>query len=915
MTHSLTPNATYRLQLHAGFPFAAAQEILPYLADLGVSTVYLSPVWTSTPGSTHGYDVTDHAEINPELGGLAGLRALSARAHELGLDLIADFVPNHMGIRGGHNAYWEDVLRHGQASRYAHFFDIEWEPLKRGMQGKVLLPILGQPYGEILKSGELRLNWEPESGELFLNYWERRLPLAPRSVGRLLRQALEHAPAEAQTELGSVARSLAGLPSGLTDEEKAAQAQETELAGKRLRTLLGESAAVSEGLSRVAEAVNADPQQLHALLEEQYYRLAWWKVAAEEINYRRFFDVNDLAALRMEDPSVFAWAHALLLELVREGVLRGVRLDHTDGLYDPAAYFAALREQLQEAAGGKPVYIVAEKILEPHEALPRTWAIEGTTGYDFLVQLGGVWIRAENEAALTKLYQEFTGDILSYPEHLHAGKHLIQRLSLAGEVNVLTEHLERLSEHDLKARDYTLSTIRQAIREIIACFPVYRSYVRPDGSREADDNARIAEAVTQAKAHNGEVPPALFDYLQEVLTLGASDPERRAAHARFALSFQQLTGPITAKGAEDTAFYRYSRLLPLCEVGGDPAHFGLALPDFHAAMVQRAQDWPHAMLTLSTHDTKRGEDLRARLSVLSEMPEVWRAFLNENEKHLQAARTADAPSSPDLYLLVQSLLGVYPLAGHLDGLEDRVRGMLLKSAREAKARTSWIAPDEAYEAALDEAVRRLFANAEFMASLGALHERLSPYGAQNGLSATLVKLTAPGVPDTYQGSESWNQDLVDPDNRRPVDYAHLAEQLAQVGGRGSEQAQAQLADYRTGAVKLLVTHAALQARRAQPQLWLDGSYRPLDGGAHLVAFAREWEGQRAVTVAPRLTWTLTGGQTPWAVGEVWGEQRLECPDGDYLNVLTGERVTVSGGSVRVADLLGTFPLALLVSSA
>ncbi|EYB68802.1 malto-oligosyltrehalose synthase [Deinococcus phoenicis] len=932
------PSATYRLQLHAGFDFAAARRVLPYLKRLGITDLYLSPVWTSAPGSTHGYDVTDHAQVDPELGGEAGLRRLAARAGELGLGLIVDFVPNHMGIQGGHNPYWEDVLTHGQASRYAHFFDISWQPLKRALENKVLLPVLGDQYGRVLERGELHLT--REGGRFGLTYWERQLPLSPRTLAPLLEEvAAELAPGTPhaeQAELSSIARAAGNLPragsADLTDEGRLARAQEGEVMTRRLGALADVSRPVRETLDRVVEAVNADPARLDALIQEQNYRLASWRVAAEQINYRRFFDINDLAALRMEDPRVFAWAHAKLLELVRDGVVKGVRLDHTDGLFDPAGYFQALQRGAAEALGREwregeplPLYVVAEKILEPGERLPDGWAVHGTTGYDFLAQLNGVFVDGTNEEELTAMYRRFTGDRESYGDHLYRGKLLIQRVSLPGEVNVLAEHLERIAEADLRSRDFTLSALRDVIREVIAAFPVYRTYVRADGSREPGDNAKIERAIRDARSHSRQgqrdLDPSLFDFLEAVLKLDAPDEATRERYAGFALKFQQLTGPVTAKGAEDTAFYRYARLLSLNEVGGDPALFGTPLRAFHRDAGQRAERWPGSMLAGSTHDTKRGEDTRARISVLSEMPQTWAAYLSGWSPLIRSLeRPLDlgpAPTALDTYTFLQSALGAYPLDGQTDDFADRLSAYALKAAREAKLRTSWAAPDQEYEEALDGLVRGLLAEGRFAESLRELHTRISPYGAQNGLSAALVRLTAPGMPDTYQGGEGWNQSLVDPDNRRPVDYAWRTRLLSRIEKRHAEDglklAHDLLARYEDGGVKLLVTWAALRARAAFPNLFRHGSYRPIEAGKYLLAFARQHGDEVAVTVAPRFTYTLTREGTPWARGETWGNRQLTLPrPGTYENVLTGQRFRARSEKIPLAKVLEEFPLALLV---
>ncbi|THF85904.1 malto-oligosyltrehalose synthase [Deinococcus sp. KSM4-11] len=927
------PGSTYRLQLHRDFDFAAARRILPYLARLGVSDVYLSPIWASTPGSTHGYDVTDHSRINPELGGMGGLKRLSARAKELGLGLIVDFVPNHMGIQGGHNPYWEDVLTHGQASRYAHFFDISWQPLKRALDGKVLLPVLGDQYGRVLERRELVL--ERDGATFHLRYWERRLPISPKSLSTLLAGASERLPARTtdlmRAELASIARSVANLPRStalhLTDDDREERAQEMEVMTRRLAALLDGSRAMREALDGVLADLNADPAQLDVLVAEQNYRLASWKVASEEINYRRFFDINDLAALRMEDWRVFEWAHATLFDLLRDGVIQGVRLDHTDGLYDPAGYFLALQEGAAAALGvvpgpHLPVYVVAEKILEPGEQLPQSWAIHGTTGYDFLAQLGGVFVDGANEDDLSAIYRRYTADRASYGEHLYVGKHLIQRSSLPGEVNVLAEHLERLAEADLNSRDFTLSTLRGAIREVIASFPVYRTYIRSDGQREPGDNAKIARAVQDAKAHNlraGQpLDPTVFEFLAGVLTLDAPDTRMRTDDADFALKFQQLTGPVTAKGAEDTAFYRYARLLALNEVGGDPALFGTPLRTFHSMARQRAEHWPHAMLGWSTHDTKRGEDTRARIAVISEIPQAWGVFLNATAPLLLALSEEQdlgrAPSPLDKYVLLQTVLGAYPLDGQLGGFTERIAAYMVKAAREAKLRTSWASPLPEYEDALTRFVQQLLAHPDFQAPLLALHERISPYGAQNSLSAALIRLSAPGVPDTYQGTEGWHQSLVDPDNRRPVDYALMGRRVASLERRHDlGVARRLLGTYGTGEVKTLITWAVLQVRAAHPELFRHGSYRPIDAGKYVVAFSREHAGQVAVTVAPRLTLTLTREKQPWALGEAWGTRQLTLPaSGTYENVLTGEKLRARTPRIPLAKVLEDFPAALLI---
>ena len=937
------PGATYRLQLHglsegpdgtqARFGFREAARVVPYLARLGVSTLYLSPIWQATPGSSHGYDATDHSKVSDELGGEVGLRKLweVARAHNL--SLIADFVPNHMGIASGHNLYWEDVLRHGQASRYAHFFDISWEPLKRALRGKVLLPVLGDQYGQVLERGELTVEYG--GGEFGLRYFQRLFPLSPRTVAPILDRAwalCELSPAhDARLDLASLALQAVHLPRSsteLSDADRSSRARETAVIKRRLGALSA-LPAVRRALAQAIAELNSDLPRLDALIQEQNYRLSYWKVASEQINYRRFFDINDLAALRVEDPRVFDWAHSKLFELIKEGVISGVRLDHTDGLYDPAGYFRTLQERaagvlgLPYTPGDRPLYVVAEKILEPGERLPA-WPVHGTTGYDFLAQLGGVFVDGAGEDEMSAIYRRFTGDRDSYGQTLHSAKELIQRVSLASEVNVLAEQLERLAEADLRWRDFTLSSLRDVLRAVIAAFPVYRTYVRPGGGRESGDDAKIDRAIQDARKLERELDASLFDFLRSVLTLDTPEESTRERYADFAFKFQQLTGPVTAKGAEDTAFYRYGRLICLNEVGGDPALFGTPPRTFHAQARERGEHWPGALIGTSTHDTKRGEDTRARIAVLSELPQTWAAYLSfwsrlsrPFEAQLgQTGAQVRAPSHADLMMFFQNALGAWPLDGNIEGLTERLSAAMLKSAREAKVYTSWAAPDEGYEGALDQALRGLIESSEFTGSLTELHRRISPYGAQNGLSQTLIRLSAPGVPDTYQGAEGWNQSLMDPDNRRPVNYTRLNAALKRIEDRHQQGALGLatelLGRYQNGNVKLLVTWAALQARREHPELFAQGRYQALSGGKHVLAFARQLGSEVAVTAAPRLTWTLTREQTPWALGEVWGSRTLNLPGGSYRNVITGERFTVRGDKIALAKLLEFFPVALLL---
>ena len=925
------PRATYRLQLHAGFTFDGARAVLPYLERLGVSDVYLSPPFQAVAGSTHGYNMVSYEALSAELGGEAGFTSLSGDARARGMGLIVDFVPNHMGIANGENAMWEDVLENGQSSLYADFFDVEWHPLKRSLDGKVLLPVLGDQYGRVLERGELNL--VRLGGRVRLKYFERLFPASPRTLAPILERAAQLTGLEEgdwdQMELESIATQARNLPHADTTEEGARleRAREKEVLRRRIRQISDRSEAVAHALDAAIAEWNApgNIDALDAFIRGQNYRLAYWRVATEEINYRRFFDINDLAAIRMEEPRVFETAHALLFQLIGAGQVSGVRLDHTDGLYDPLGYFLALQEKRAEQTGAQagdlPLYLLAEKILEPGEHLPDNWPIHGTTGYDFLAQLGGLFVLGDAEEELSGLYRRFTGEDLSFGEIVYRGKSLIMRASLSSEIAVLAERLDRLAESDRRSRDFTLASLRVAIGETIASFPVYRTYLRPDGSREGADNAHIDRAIRTAKRRNRDIGAPIFDFLADVLKLRLPDEELRAAYTDFALKFQQTTGPVTAKGVEDTAFYRYNRLISLNEVGGDPALFGTPLPAFHAETLRRHQHWPGAMLATSTHDTKRGEDTRARISVLSELPAAWSSQLatwsRAARAHTHEVEGERYPDLNDEYLFYQTVLGAWPLDGHLADFPERVVAYLHKAARESKRHTSWTNQDQAYEDALADFARGMLADEDFLKGLRELHGRISPHGAQNGLSQALVKFTAPGVPDTYQGAEAWSQSLVDPDNRRPVDYARLAGWLERFEAAGDRLGLARelLEHYQDGAVKAYASYAALRARRDRPDLFGKGDYQPLDGGEHLIAFARTLGGAAAVTLAPRFTLTLTREEQPWALGGVWGDTALTLPAGEYTNALTGETHTLGEGDrLSVADVLREFPLALLLKS-
>ncbi len=919
--------ATYRLQLHAGFGFREATEIVDYLHDLGISHVYASPYLKAEPQSTHGYNLVDPTSLNPEIGDHHAFAQWTDALASRSMGHLVDVVPNHMAATPL-NAWWHDVLENGPSSLFANHFDIEWHSPRLALENKVLLPILGAQYGEVLERGELRLGLA--GGAFHVRYGERCLPLDPTSVVTLVERASAALAFDAddprRQELESIATGLKHLPASTASDAamRSERAREKEVLKRRL-AVLGEDPEVRSALYSVLAKLNGRPgdprsfDELDRLLVEQRYRLAYWRVATEEINYRRFFDVNELAAVRMEDPAVFADMHGLLLELVAQKRVQGLRLDHTDGLYDPAAYFAKLRS----ATGPSPVYIVAEKILSAGERLPEGWPIDGTTGYDFLAQASGLFVDRRAEPLLTSLYRELTGDRRSFAEHALAAKRAVMRASLASEVTMLAQRLERIATRDRRSRDFTLPVLRRVISETIAAFPVYRTYLRPDGSREPSDERIVAQAIRAAKRQNAEVSPSAFDFLRDVLLPPppGSDAEivsleDRREKMEFAMRFQQLTGPVTAKGVEDTVFYTYVRFVATNEVGGDAERMGTSPHELHSANAERRERWPRTMIATSTHDTKRGEDVRARLAVLSEMPEEWAARVRDWEAHAQRhTRIVEdemAPSAADRYLFFQTVLGAWPMdvpSSPSAAFLDRLVAYAIKAAREAKQRTSWLSGHEGYEQALEAFVRGVLGDREMLARITEAVRRTVTAGASNGLALSLLKATCPGVSDTYQGSETWDLRLVDPDNRAPVDYVRLRTLAARARTTPARELLATFAD---GAIKLHVLRAALRQRREMEDLFLAGTYEPIDAGDEIFAFRRRHGGRAMACAAVRQPHRITAGRSPWALGDAWGNRSIPVGDGSWRDVLTETQHTVRDGRLPAARLFAELPVALLV---
>jgi len=876
------PRATYRVQLRPGFGFDEAAALADYLADLGVTHLYSSPYLQAAHGSTHGYDVVDPTRVNEELGGEEAHARLCRRLGEAGLGQVLDVVPNHMAITERGNVWWWDVLENGPSSRFAAYFDVDWDPPQARLRNTVLLPILGDHYGRVLEAGELKL--VRKGGKLEVHYHEHRMPVAPGSLDTLLAEAARRC---GSPDLSFIADALGTLPlATATDRESIARRhRDKEVLAGQLARLCAENPEIAAAVDAVVEATNADPDRLDELLQRQNYRPAFWRTAGRELDYRRFFDVHTLVGLRMEDERVFADTHALVLRWLAAGVLDGLRIDHPDGLRDPKEYFARLRQAAPTS------WIVVEKILEPGEPLPGDWPVDGTTGYDFLNRVGGLFVDPSGQEPLTDLYRELTGESAEWSELVRQKKLLVLSELLASDVNRLAEVFLQVCERHRRHRDYTRFELRQALAEVAACFPVYRTYVRAGtGEVSEEDRRRVDEAIAAAKAHRPDLDPELLDFFREILVLGVrGEPE-----SELAMRFQQLTPPAMAKGVEDTAFYDFHRLTSLNEVGGSPGDFGVPPERFHEECCDSQRRWPQAMLATSTHDTKRSEDVRLRISLLSEIPERWaeavRRWCERNARH----RGEFGPDRNAEYLLYQTLVGAWPISA------ERLTAYMEKAVREAKVHTSWTRQDADYEKDLRDFVAAVLADPEFVAELEAFVAPLVEPARIHSLSQTLLKLTAPGAPDLYQGTEIWDLSLVDPDNRRPVDYEHRRRLLAELKAASSPEEILRRMD--DGLPKLWVVRQGLHLRRSRPRAFgPEGDYAPLriEGARawHAVGFVR---GGEVAVVVPRLVLWLRGD---------WKGTAAELPAGRWRNELTGEEV--AGGNQPVADLLARFPVALL----
>jgi (1->4)-alpha-D-glucan 1-alpha-D-glucosylmutase len=877
-------SSCYRLQLHSRFTFDDAAAAASYLKALGISHVYCSPYLQAAKGSQHGYDVVDQQSVNLELGGEEGHARFCAVLTKLGLGQVLDIVPNHMAT-GPENRYWWDLLENGPSSRFAIWFDIDWNSPEVKLQNKVLIPVLGGQYGQVLSAGELSIDYNGESFQV--HYMEHVFPLAPRSLAIPLSMAAKYIDAPT---LSFIADSLGRLPlpDSTEDEVVAARHRDKTVLYELLRRFRSETPGASEAINRAVNELNSYQDALDEILNLQNYRLAYWRTADQELGYRRFFDINTLVGVRVERPHVFVATHTRILEWLRTGVLDGVRVDHPDGLRDPQQYFARLRAAAPDA------WILAEKILQPSEALRANWQIDGTTGYDFLNVCNGVMVHGEGLGEIDKIYREFTGKSEDFDSLAYQKKLAVEHEALGSDVNRLAQIFVEICDNNRDRRDYTRAEIRRAIREVAASFAIYRTYVIPQRDEIAEeDAAAIASAVSIAKTHRTDIDPGLFDFIGEVLRLR----ERGELEDEFLLRFQQFTSPVMAKGVEDTAFYCFNRMIGLNEVGASPERNGVDLSEFHTFCGKRQSFYPQTMNTLSTHDTKRSDDVRARLAVLTEIPAPWRAVLRHWSRMNRVFKSGEFPDRNTEYFLYQTLIGAWPIA------KERTTAYMEKAVREAKEQTTWTQQNKEFEDALRAFIERIYDSAQFIADLEAFVSRILLPGRINSLTQTLVKCTAPGVPDHYQGSEIWDLHLVDPDNRGPIDYEARRAMLAEL--EAGMPAEETLKRMDGGLPKLWVIYKALHLRREHPE-WFgrESAYSPMavEGPRkdHLIAYLR---GQDVAIVAPRWNVKLGGN---------FGSTTVELPEGTWNQLLTGDKF--DGGLLRVQNLLKRFPVALLVKN-
>lgn len=940
------PTATYRLQFNRQFGFKDAQKLVPYLHALGISDIYASPILQARAGSGHGYDVTDPTRLNPEIGTEAEFDSLLDELRRQGMGLILDIVPNHMAA-SSENPWWMDVLENGPASTYANFFDIDWRPPERELEDRVLLPVLTNPYACTLEDQDLKVVFE--EGGFFIRYMEMKLPAAPKSCARVLGYGIEDLnrrlspDAEPLRELAGILAALRDLPvrSASTSENIGERRQQWESIRERLGRLYQNSSEIRafvDGNLRAFNGKKGRPEsflQLDGLLRDQAYVLSFWKIANEEINYRRFFSITDLVGIRVEDPLVFDATHVAILRLAGKDAITGLRIDHIDGLSDPLGYLRRLRERLN-AAGAAPqgFYLTVEKILARDESLPTAWPVAGTTGYDFLNKLNCLFVHPAGCEALASAYARFAGIKLDYGLLVYNKKKQIMETILAAEMRALGHHLRLLAEEDRYARDTPLSDLTGTLIEATACLPVYRTYARSFDILPAERRL-IVDAMTAARRRNPALNPDCYDFLEEVLTLRAAphlSPGQRERRLSFVMRWQQFSGPIMAKGVEDTVLYIYNPLVSANEVGGSPDRAAEPVEAFHAFCADRMKHWPRVMNTSSTHDTKRSEDVRARINVLSEIPAEWNRRLKRwsqwNRKTHANGRPVPDPSEE--VLLYQTMLGAWPLdPGGVSAFRKRLEDYMTKAVREAMVHTRWSRPNPQHERAVTGFIRRALDKSKsgrFLKDFLEFQNVTSMYGALNSLAQLTIKITAPGVPDFYQGSELWDLRLVDPDNRGPVDFERRVRLLEEMEQRSSGDEpgfiQELLANWKDGKIKLFLTARLLNFRKRHSQLFQQGEYVPIRAlgkkSEHVISFSRHRGKDWALVIAPRFMAALTGGKGMPIGEKAWGKTRLilpaEAPTA-WQNILTNEALIAARArgraELRLAYMLSSFPIAVL----
>jgi (1->4)-alpha-D-glucan 1-alpha-D-glucosylmutase len=924
------PTATYRLQFNSEFNFPSAKNIIAYLAELGISDIYASPIFKARKGSSHGYDVVDPTQLNPELGTSEDFEALASEIKQNDMGWVQDIVPNHMAY-DSENQWLMDVLENGPDSDRLDYFDIEWNHADEDIKGRVLTPMLGSFYGECLENGEIQLQYD-ESG-LSVNYYSLKLPVRIESYALFLTHNLAYLSRSLGRQHPDFVK-LLGILYLIKSAPGETKGQERydQIAFVKgiLWELYTQNPKVEKFIEKNIETFNGEKgnsesfNYLDSLLNEQFYRLSFWKVGAEQINYRRFFTVNELISLRIQEQKVLYKTHALVSHLVEQGKITGLRIDHIDGLYDPTQYL----NQLRELTGD--VYITVEKILELKEDLPEIWSIEGTSGYDFLNRVNGIFCRVENEKQFSNFYNKFTGSNSSYKQLFLDKKQLIVDKSLAGDVDNLAQILKKIAGESRRASDFTLNGLKRTLAELLILFPIYRTYINGDGFRE-EDRSCIKEVIEEARSR---IPLLLneLNFIENLLLREFEKPftPEELQRLHFMMRLQQLTGPLMAKGIEDTLFYVYNRLISLNEVGGNPEKFGITIADFHEFNQKQITAWPHKMNATATHDTKRGEDVRARLNVLSEIPKVWekqvKTWSEINRSHKSNLRGKVVPVANDEYFFYQTLVGTYPFNESENGeFIGRIKDYMLKSVREAKLHTAWLRPDTAYEEAFLTFVEKVLDPSEsnkFMQEFLPFQKWVAGYGIFNSLSQTLLKITAPGVPDTYQGTELWDLSMVDPDNRRPVDYSLRISILKDI----KEKAQADilklieelLSSKEDGRIKLFLTYKVLQARQQNLSVFQQGDYQPLKVSGKfkdcIVAFARSDGNTTIVAITPRfLTSPVQPGEYP--LGKEWDDTCLHLPSkapSAWQDAIT-DQVIQADGTLLIGEALKHFPVALLVS--